>query len=189
MPGTEKKYKRILLKLSGEALMGDSSFGIDPAILETVGREIHGLHEVGVEIAIVIGGGNIFRGLNSSEYGMGRIPADHMGMLATVINAIALGDNGVVWAAGYFASETDFDPTEGEDRHASQGSFDAFAKTLHITTGDVDGDRRVDLLDFKNLQLCFDRENDECLEPFDFNPDGQIDLADFACFHSLLSGP
>ena len=92
MAASEPRFRRILLKLSGEALMGDSSFGIDPVILETVGREIHNLHEVGVEIAIVIGGGNIFRGLNSSEYGMGRIPADHMGMLATVINAIALGE-------------------------------------------------------------------------------------------------
>ena len=92
MAASEPRFRRILLKLSGEALMGDSSFGIDPAILETVGREIHNLHEVGVEIAIVICGGNIFRGLNSSEYGMGRIPADHMGMLATVINAIALGE-------------------------------------------------------------------------------------------------
>ena len=92
MAASEPRFRRILLKLSGEALMGDSSFGIDPAILETVGREIHNLHEVGVEIAIVIGGGNIFRGLNSSEYGMGRIPADHIGMLATVINAIALGE-------------------------------------------------------------------------------------------------
>jgi len=92
MAASEPRFRRILLKLSGEALMGDSSFGIDPAILETVAREIHNLHEVGVEIAIVIGGGNIFRGLNSSEYGMGRIPADHMGMLATVINAIALGE-------------------------------------------------------------------------------------------------
>ena len=92
MAASEPRFRRILLKLSGEALMGDSSFGIDPAILETVGREIHNLHEVEVKIAIVIGGGNIFRGLNSSEYGMGRIPADHMGMLATVINAIALGE-------------------------------------------------------------------------------------------------
>ena len=92
MAAKSPRFRRILLKLSGEALMGDSSFGIDPKVLKTVGREIHNLHEVGVEIAIVIGGGNIFRGLNSSEYGMGRIPADHMGMLATVINAIALGE-------------------------------------------------------------------------------------------------
>jgi uridylate kinase len=72
--------------------MGDKSFGIDPTILTTVAREVHDVSKDGVEIAIVIGGGNIFRGLNSSEYGMGRVPADHMGMLATVINAIALGE-------------------------------------------------------------------------------------------------
>ena len=85
-------FRRVLIKLSGEALMGEASFGIDPAILKTVAREIHNLHKVGVEIAIVIGGGNIFRGMNSSEYGMGRVPADHMGMLATVINAIAFSE-------------------------------------------------------------------------------------------------
>lgn len=86
------RYGRLLLKLSGEALMGDKSFGIDPTVLKTVAKEVHNVHKVGVGIAIVIGGGNIFRGLNSSEYGMGRVPADHMGMLATVINAISLGE-------------------------------------------------------------------------------------------------
>ncbi len=86
------RYKRILLKLSGEALMGEKSFGIDPAVLKTVAKEVYELHQQGIEIAIVVGGGNIFRGLNSSEYGMGRVSADHMGMLATVINAIALGE-------------------------------------------------------------------------------------------------
>jgi len=85
-------YKRILLKLSGEALMGNGPFGISPTILKAIAKEICGIHKIGVQIAIVIGGGNIFRGLNSSEYGMSRVPADHMGMLATVINAIALGE-------------------------------------------------------------------------------------------------
>lgn len=85
-------FKRVLLKLSGEALMGDNSFGIDSTILKTVASEVQVVHGMGVEIAVVIGGGNIFRGLNSSEYGMGRVPADQMGMLATVINAIALGE-------------------------------------------------------------------------------------------------
>jgi len=72
--------------------MGNTSFGIDPAVLKTVAREVHNVHKLGVEMAIVIGGGNIFRGLNALEYGMGRVPADQMGMLATVINAIALGE-------------------------------------------------------------------------------------------------
>ena len=85
-------FNRILLKLSGEALMGEKSFGIDPKILKTVASEIRSLQKLGVKIAIVIGGGNIFRGLNSSEYGMGRVSGDHMGMLATIINAIALGE-------------------------------------------------------------------------------------------------
>ena len=86
------RYRRILLKLSGEALMGDTSFGIDSTVLKAVASEVHNVHKLGVEIAIVIGGGNIFRGLNASEYGMGRVPADQMGMLATMINALALGE-------------------------------------------------------------------------------------------------
>jgi uridylate kinase len=86
------RYRRILLKLSGEALMGDQSFGIDSNVLKAVASEVRNVQKLGVEIAIVIGGGNIFRGLNASEYGIGRVPADQMGMLATVINAIALGE-------------------------------------------------------------------------------------------------
>jgi uridylate kinase len=85
-------FSRILLKLSGEALMGGTSFGIAPAVLKTVAKEVQKVHEAGVDVAIVVGGGNIFRGLNSTEYGMGRVPADHIGMLATLINAIALSE-------------------------------------------------------------------------------------------------
>ena len=87
---TPPRYRRILLKLSGEALMGGKSFGIDPDVLNTIAGEVHNIHRLGVEIAVVIGGGNIFRGLRASQYGMDRVPADNMGMLATVINAIAL---------------------------------------------------------------------------------------------------
>ena len=86
------RYGRILLKLSGEALMGERSYGIDPAVLESVASEITAIHKLGVQTAIVIGGGNIFRGLQSAAYGVGRIAADHMGMLATMINALALGE-------------------------------------------------------------------------------------------------
>jgi len=85
-------FKRILLKLSGEALMGDRPFGIDPGVLETVASEISQVHKLGVEVGIVIGGGNIFRGLQSNAFGVERVAGDHMGMLATVINAIALGE-------------------------------------------------------------------------------------------------
>jgi uridylate kinase len=84
------KYKRILLKLSGEALAGDQGYGIDPAVLERIAREIRGVHDLAVETAIVIGGGNIFRGLQASASGMDRASADYMGMLATVINGLAL---------------------------------------------------------------------------------------------------
>ena len=88
----EIKYKRVLLKLSGEALMGDKGFGIDPEVVRRLATEIKDIHELGVEIAVVIGGGNIFRGLAASAKGFDRVSADHMGMLATVINSLALQD-------------------------------------------------------------------------------------------------
>ena len=84
------KYKRILLKLSGESLMGDKQFGIDNNRLMQYAHEIRAIHDMGVEIAIVIGGGNIFRGLQAAEGGIERTQGDYMGMLATVINGIAL---------------------------------------------------------------------------------------------------
>ena len=86
------KYKRILLKLSGEALMGEQSYGIDPAIIDRTAKEVAELVNVGVQVAIVIGGGNIFRGVSLSAAGMDRTTADHMGMLATVINSLAIQD-------------------------------------------------------------------------------------------------
>ncbi|WP_109301522.1 UMP kinase [Aquimarina sp. AU474] len=84
------KYKRILLKLSGEALMGDRQYGIDPKRLAEYANEIKQITEKGVQVAIVIGGGNIFRGVAGASKGMDRVQADHMGMLATVINGLAL---------------------------------------------------------------------------------------------------
>src|SRR5512140_2572638 len=85
-------YKRILLKLSGEALMGNQTYGIDPAVATQIAKEVAEIQEMGVETAIVIGGGNIFRGVAASARGMDRATADYMGMLATVINALALQD-------------------------------------------------------------------------------------------------
>ncbi|MCH7674228.1 UMP kinase [candidate division KSB1 bacterium] len=86
------QYKRVLLKLSGEALMGEQGLGIDPKIVENIASEIKEVNGMGVEMGIVIGGGNIFRGLSASARGMDRVSADYMGMLATVINAMALQD-------------------------------------------------------------------------------------------------
>ncbi len=86
------RFKRILLKLSGEALMGETGFGIDPGTLERIASEVAEVRALGVEIAIVIGGGNIFRGIAASAHGMDRASADYMGMLATVMNALALQD-------------------------------------------------------------------------------------------------
>jgi uridylate kinase len=85
-------YKRILLKLSGEALMGDDSYGINRDVIERIVAEIAEVNRLGVEVAVVIGGGNIFRGMTSSAEGMDRATADYMGMLATVMNALALQD-------------------------------------------------------------------------------------------------
>lgn len=86
------KYKRILLKCSGEALMGKAQFGIDPAVLDHIANDVAELISMGVEVGIVIGGGNLFRGKALSEAGLGRVTGDHMGMLATVMNALALRD-------------------------------------------------------------------------------------------------
>src|SRR5690606_12619327 len=86
------KYKRILLKLSGEALMGDQNYGIDINRVAQYAQDIKEIHAQGMEIAIVIGGGNIYRGLSAETAGMDRVPADYMGMLATVINSMALQD-------------------------------------------------------------------------------------------------
>ncbi len=85
-------YKRILLKLSGEAFMGSQDYGVDPVVLDQVAQEVCDLSRLGVEVAVVIGGGNIFRGAGLAEGGMDRVTGDHMGMLATVINALALQD-------------------------------------------------------------------------------------------------
>lgn len=90
MPKT--RFQRVLLKLSGEALMGDQGFGISSEMIEYVAEEVQSTMDLGVQMAIVVGGGNIFRGIAASSYGMDRTSADHMGMLATVINSLALQD-------------------------------------------------------------------------------------------------
>jgi len=88
----DARYQRVLLKLSGEALMGDQTFGISQEMLTYVAGEIQSIYEMGVELAVVVGGGNIFRGVAASSYGMERTSADHMGMLATIMNSLALQD-------------------------------------------------------------------------------------------------
>ncbi len=90
---SKSKYQRILIKLSGEALLGNTQYGIDPEMLKRIALEIKELSELGVQIALVIGGGNIFRGEGLARSGMDRVTGDHMGMLATVINALAMQDS------------------------------------------------------------------------------------------------
>lgn len=86
------KYKRVVLKLSGESLAGEESFGINPPVVEDIAANIKKIHEHGLEVAVVVGGGNIWRGLSGSAKGMDRASADYMGMLATIMNALALQD-------------------------------------------------------------------------------------------------
>jgi uridylate kinase len=88
--GTQTRYRRVMLKISGEALMGDQGYGLHPPTVERVANEVKSVHDLGVEICMVIGGGNIFRGLAGSAQGMERTTADYMGMLATVMNALAV---------------------------------------------------------------------------------------------------
>ncbi|HWQ09527.1 MAG TPA: hypothetical protein VN436_10480, partial [Holophaga sp.] len=86
------KYQRILLKLSGEALMGEQNGGIDPAVVNMIANQVKEIRALEVEVALVIGGGNIFRGVSGATKGIDRVTGDHMGMLATMINALALQD-------------------------------------------------------------------------------------------------
>jgi uridylate kinase len=89
---SKPRYQRVLLKLSGEALAGDKAFGISPEVIDRIAKEIRSVHELGVQVAIVIGGGNIFRGIAGTAQGMDRATSDYMGMLATVLNSLALQD-------------------------------------------------------------------------------------------------
>ena len=91
-PGGAPKYRRVLIKLSGEALMGEGEFGIDPRVLESIATDIGQMIAAGVQVCMVVGGGNIFRGAGLAAKGMDRVTGDHMGMLATVINALAMQD-------------------------------------------------------------------------------------------------
>ncbi len=92
MASDQSSYRRILLKLSGEALLGDGDYGIDPAVIQRIASEIRDVTELGVQVGLVIGGGNIFRGAGLARAGMDRVTGDHMGMLATIINALAMQD-------------------------------------------------------------------------------------------------
>lgn len=92
MPNSQPLYRRILLKLSGEALMGKSEFGIDPAVLDRLAKEVSDIVQFGIQVGLVIGGGNLFRGASLTKSGLGRISGDYMGMLGTLMNSLALRD-------------------------------------------------------------------------------------------------
>ncbi len=127
---SDKKYKRILLKLSGEALMGDADFGIDPKVLDRMAVEVGQLVGLGIEIGLVIGGGNLFRGAALHEAGMERVTGDHMGMLATVMNALAMRD--ALERAGIPTRVMSAIPMSGVVEH-----YDRRTAIRHLRAGDV----------------------------------------------------
>lgn len=126
----DRKYKRILLKLSGEALMGDVDFGIDPKVLDRIAVEVGQLVGLGVEIGMVIGGGNLFRGAALHAAGMERVTGDHMGMLATVMNALAMRD--ALERASISTRVMSAIPMSGVVEH-----YDRRTAIRHLKSGDV----------------------------------------------------
>ena len=129
-PSADKKYKRILLKLSGEELMGDGNFGIDPKVLDRMALEIGQLVGIGVQVGLVIGGGNLFRGAALSAAGMERVTGDHMGMLATVMNALAMRD--ALDRNNISAREMSAIPMSGVVEH-----YDRRRALRYLSSGDV----------------------------------------------------
>ncbi|MDX1490542.1 MAG: UMP kinase [Pseudohongiellaceae bacterium] len=127
---TDKKYKRILLKLSGEALMGDADFGIDPKVLDRMAVEVGQLVGLGVQIGMVIGGGNLFRGAALNAAGMERVTGDHMGMLATLMNALAMRD--ALERASIATRVMSAIPMSGVVEH-----YDRRTAIRHLRSGDV----------------------------------------------------
>ena len=130
MPNKERKYNRILLKLSGEALTGDGDFGIDPKVLDRMAVEIGQLVGLGVQIGLVIGGGNLFRGAALHAAGMERVTGDHMGMLATVMNALAMRD--ALERASIATRVMSAIPMSGVVEH-----YDRRSALRHLKSGDV----------------------------------------------------
>lgn len=125
-----RKYDRILLKLSGEALTGDVDFGIDPRVLDRLAEDIGQLVEIGVQVGLVVGGGNLFRGTQLQEAGLDRVTGDHMGMLATVMNALALRD--ALERAGIPTRVMSAIPMSGVVEH-----YDRRTAIRHLRSGDV----------------------------------------------------
>ena len=130
MPKQDRKYRRILLKLSGEALTGDADFGIDPKVLDRMAVEVGQLVGLGIQIGMVIGGGNLFRGAALHSAGMERVTGDHMGMLATVMNALAMRD--ALERANISTRVMSAIPMSGVVEH-----YDRRTAIRHLQAGDV----------------------------------------------------
>ena len=130
MAKLESEYKKILLKLSGEALAGDAGFGIDPKVLDRMSLEVKQITELGIQVGMVIGGGNLFRGAHLSAAGLDRVTGDHMGMLATVMNALAMRDS----------LERNYVPTRVMSAIQMSGvveQYDRRTAIRHLNSGDV----------------------------------------------------
>ena len=172
-------YRRLVLKLSGEALAGGQGYGIDPQVLERIAAEVRDVTALGVQLAIVIGGGNIFRGIAASTGGMDRATADYMGMLATIINALALQDalekaglQTRVLSAIEIGADAIMKATKVDGIYSADPLRDATAQRLpRVTYIDV-LNRRLQVMDTTAISLCM--ENALPIIVFDLTKSGNI---------------
>jgi uridylate kinase len=190
----EPKYKRILLKLSGEALLGEANYGIDPKVLNRLARETQEVQRAGIEVGVVIGGGNIFRGEGLAAAGMDRVTGDHMGMLATVINALAMQDalekgRIAIFAAGtgnpFFTTDSAaalraieigadllLKATKVDGVYSADPKKDSNAQRFEQLTYDQVIERKLAVMDTAAIALC--RDHKIPLRIFDMTLEGNL---------------
>ena len=170
------KYKRILLKLSGESLMGDKSFGMDPSMIEQYARDIKGITELGVQVAVVIGGGNIYRGMNEKETGIERAHGDYMGMLATVINGIGnpyfTTDTAGSLRAIEIQADVNLKGTRVDGIYTADPEKDPTAKKYNTITFQECISKNLKVMDMTAFTLCM--ENKLPIIVFDMNKPGNL---------------
>merc|ERR1712227_1150525 len=180
-------YRRILLKLSGEALMGEEGFGIDPKVLDRMAQEIKELVELGVQVGLVIGGGNLFRGEGLAKAGMNRVVGDHMGMLATVMNGLAM--RVVIFSAGtgnpFFTTDSAaclrgieieadavLKATKVDGVYSADPHLDSSAEKYDYLTYDEVLDKKLGVMDL--TAICLARDHGMPLRVFDMNRAGAL---------------
>jgi len=175
----EIKYKRILLKLSGEALMGEADYGIDPKVITRLASEALEVQRAGVEVALVIGGGNIFRGEGLAKKGMDRVTGDHMGMLATVINALAmqdalekLGARARVMSAIKINADLLLKATKVDGVYSADPKKDQNAQRFERLSYDQVIERKLAVMDTAAIALC--RDHKVPLRIYDMSREGDL---------------